>query len=537
MVKRKKKRKQKPTAIKKDEIEAVKIDFGQFENRLVLLPPKAGNIAGLIPVEGKLVYLRRPNTGSGEKDASLHFYDFEKREEKEIMGKVNDVVPTADQKMLLVKSEGKYAVIKPEAGQKIEKPIPTDGLVMELVPREEWRQIFNDTWRRYRDFFYDPNMHQLDWEELRNRYGKLVEDARTRWDITNLQLNLASELSAGHTYAGGGDTENTPSRANGFLGIDWEKAGNNYRIKRIVQPAAWDTEVRSPFDAPGVDVKKGDYILSVNGVKLNPDKDPYAAFEGLSGKTVSLETSRSGQNEDAKKQVIKCLTPSQEQTLRYLEWIENNRKMVDKLSGGQLGYIYMSNTAARGQLELVRMFYGQLDKKGFILDERFNAGGQLADRFLELIQRPVTYNLHWRHGRDHTNPVKTNTGPVGMLINGWAGSGGDGLPWAFQELKAGPIVGERTLGILIGPATGHQLIDGGGNYGSRRTFVRQRRTLVLGRRRSKTRFRSVGRPKCINGRPRSANGKSGRGNSEISKREQTSDDSGAAARRPNGKRA
>ena len=126
-------------------------------------------------------------------------------------------------------------------------------------------------------------------------------------------------------------------------------------------------------------------------------------------------------------------------TLRYLEWIENNRKMVDKLSDGQLGYVYMSNTGSRGQLELVRMYYGQLDKKGFIIDERFNGGGQLADRFLELMQRPVVYNLHWRHGRDHTWPIITNTGPIGMLINGWAGSGGDGLPWAFQELKAGPM--------------------------------------------------------------------------------------------------
>lgn len=136
--------------------------------------------------------------------------------------------------------------------------------------------------------------------------------------------------------------------------------------------------------------------------------------------------------------------------------------MVDKLSDGQLGYVYMSNTSGRGQLELVKMYYGQLDKKGFIIDERFNGGGQLADRFLELITRPVVYNLHWRHGKDHTQPIKTNTGPKGMLINGWAGSGGDGLPWAFQELKAGPIVGERTLGILVGPATGHRLIDGGG---------------------------------------------------------------------------
>jgi tricorn protease len=195
---------------------------------------------------------------------------------------------------------------------------------------------------------------------------------------------------------------------------------------------------------------------------LDPDKDPYASFDGLSGKTVSLTISRSGDLEDSKHHVIKCLTQSEEINLRYLEWIENNRKMVDKLSDGQLGYVYMSNTGGRGQLELVRMYYGQLDKKGFIIDERFNGGGQLADRFLELLQRPVVYNLHWRHGKDHTYPIKTNTGPLGMLINGWAGSGGDGLPWAFQELEAGPIVGERTLGILVGPATGHMLIDGGG---------------------------------------------------------------------------
>ena len=132
------------------------------------------------------------------------------------------------------------------------------------------------------------------------------------------------------------------------------------------------------------------------------------------------------------------------------------------MSGGKLGYVYMSNTAGRGQLELVRMYYGQLDKEGFIIDERFNGGGQLADRFLELIKRPVVYNLYWRHGRSHPHPNKVNNGPVGMLINGWAGSGGDGLPWAFQELEAGPIVGERTLGILVGPATRHRLIDGGG---------------------------------------------------------------------------
>jgi len=408
-----------------------------------------------------LVYLRRPNTGSGERSSSLHFFDLKEREEKEIMGNVSQVAATADRKSLIVSSQGKYGIIQPAPGQKIEEPIPTDGLEMELIPKEEWKQIFMDTWRRHRDFFYDPNMQGVDWKEMRDRYSKLLDDVRTRWDVTNLQLNLVAELSAGHTYAMGGDAESSPSRSNGFLGIDWELNNGKYRIKRIVQPAEWDTEVRSPFDKPGVEVNEGDYIVSVNNVDLNQGKDPYAAFEGLSGKTVSLEVSPTGQKDDAKNVVVKCLSRGEEINLRYLEWIENNRKMVDELSDGQLGYIYMSNTSARGQLELVRMFYGQLDKKGFILDERWNGGGQLADRFLELLQRPVTYNLHWRHGKDHTNPIKTNTGPVGMLINGWAGSGGDGLPWAFQELEAGPIVGERTLGILVGPATGHRLIDGG----------------------------------------------------------------------------
>jgi len=440
----------------------VEIDFDQLEARLTLLPPDPGNIGGLMPFEGKLVYLRFPNSGSGGGDSKLIVYDLEKREEKDIISNINNVVPTADGKALLVSSRGRYGIIKPAPGQKLEEPIPTDGLVMDLVPRKEWEQIFHDTWRRHRDFFYDPNMHGLDWEELRDRYGALLKDARTRWDVSNIQSNLAAELSAGHTYTFGGDTENVRPKFTGFLGINWGMKDNKYFIEKIVTPAVWDTEVRSPFDQPGVDVQEGDFILAVNGAALDPQKGPYAAFEGLSGETVMLKISRTGDEADAREVVVQCLNQGQEQNLRSLAWIEDNRKMVEELSDGQLGYVYMSNTAGRGQLELVRMYYGQLDKKGFIIDERFNGGGQLADRFLELMKRPVVYNLHWRHGKDHTQPTKTNTGPMGMLINGWAGSGGDGLPWAFQELEAGPIVGERTLGILVGPATGHQLIDGGG---------------------------------------------------------------------------
>ncbi len=442
--------------------EPIKVDWDGLESRLAILPAKPGNLNNLMAFEGKLVYRRFPNSGSGGGDPELFFYDLKEREEKSIMAKINGVVKTADGKSLLVRSGSIFGIIKPDPDQKIKDPIPTNGLVMELNPREEWRQIFHDTWRRHRDFFYDENMQQVDWDALRTQYGALIEDARSRWDVSFLQSNLAAELSAGHTYTFGGDNQKVENISTGYLGIDWAKDNKGYKIKRIVKPADWDAENRSPFDRPGVNVSTGDYIHSVNGITLPLNKDPYAAFEGLNGKTVVLKVSKNGNTSDVKDVVVTCLTGAQERNIRYLDWIENNRLRVEKLSGGKLGYVYMTNTATRGQLDLVKMYYGQLGKEGFIIDERFNGGGQLADRFLELMTRPVIYNLYWRHGKSHTFPVKANTGPMGMLINGWAGSGGDGLPWAFRELDAGPIVGERTIGILVGPATRHQLIDGGG---------------------------------------------------------------------------
>jgi len=448
---------------KEDDVsQSMIVNFDNIESRIMILPVTAGNLGNLMAFKGKVVYMRYPNTGSGSRDSKLVYYDIEERKEETVLEGVSRAVLAADGKNVLVGSRGKYGIISPNKGQKIKEPIPTNSLVMNLNPREEWEQIFTDTWRRHRDFFYDEDMQKVDWDNLKERYGSLLKDARTRWDISTIQSNLNAELSAGHTYTFGGDNESVERIVTGYLGIDWDLDNKGFKIKRIVRPAAWDTEIRSPLDLPGMTISVGDYIHSVNEIPLDTSKDPYAAFDGMSGKTVSLLISKMGNLTDAKPHTIQCLTQGEEQRLRYLEWLEYNRKMVDKLSNGQLGYVYMSNTATQGQLELVKMYYGQLHKKGFIIDERFNGGGQLADRFLELLKRPVVYNLYWRHGKSHTYPIKTNTGPMGMLINGWAGSGGDGLPWAFQELKAGPIVGERTLGILVGPATGHILIDGGG---------------------------------------------------------------------------
>lgn len=441
---------------------SVEVDWDGLSSRVIILPPDAGNLRNVMAFDKNIVYIRAPVAGETDDKPALMLYDLKERKEEKVMDNIQQANPTADGKTMVVQSAGKYGVIKPAPDQKIENPIPTGDLSMQLVPREEWRQIFHDTWRRYRDFFYDKEMHQVPWDSLRQRYGELLDDARTRWDINNLQSNLAGELSAGHTYTFGGDQEEVERISTGYLGINWEWDEKGFRIKTIITPATWDTDVRSPFDRPGVEVEEGDYIHAVNGMALDPEKEPYAAFDGMEGKTVSLTISKTGNTEDARDHVVKLLTQSEEQELRYLAWIEQNRKRVDSLSDGKLGYIYMSNTSMQGQRELVRMFYGQLKKEGFIIDERWNGGGQLADRFLELLKRPVVYNLYWRHGRHHTHPIKTNTGPMAMLVNGWAGSGGDGLPWAFQELEAGPVIGQPTMGILVGPATGHRLIDGGG---------------------------------------------------------------------------
>ncbi len=434
-----------------------------FESRVQVLPMPAGNYGNIAAVDGKIIYHRFPNSGTTGEMPALYMYDLDKREEKKIIANVAEFVVSADGKSIVVRQGNSLAIIKPAPDQKMEKPLNTSAMEMVVNPKEEWNEIFQDTWRRYRDFFYDPSMQQVDWNGMRKQYGELMESAITRWDVVNIQQEMIAELSAGHTYARmGGDIETPSNRGHGFLGIDWELANGAYRVKRIVKPAAWDNEVRSPFDVTGINVREGDYILAVNGRPVNASIDPYASMEGTAGQTVLLKVNSQPTMQGARDVVIETLSTGQERRLRNLEWIENNRKKVEQLSNGDIGYLYMPNTGGDGQTELMRQFYAQVDKKGFIIDERFNAGGQLGDRFIEMLNRPNLYNIAWRNAGISRIPGKGNNGPKVMLINGWAGSGGDAFPWAFKTMNMGPIVGERTLGILVGPATGHTLIDGGG---------------------------------------------------------------------------
>ena len=454
-----KKGKEEDKADDKDKKKETKIDFDQFESRLVILPVESGNMGGLRAVSGKVVYSRYPNAGSGENNASLKYYDLEKREEKTVMDKVGGFEISADGKKVLVVKDGSYSITDLAADAKADKTIAVKDMEATIDPMAEWNQIFNDAWRFQRDFFYDKDMHGVDWNAVRAQYSALLPYCVSRADINFILGEMIGELNASHTYRGGGDGEVPKNRAVGYLGIDWEKKDGHFAVKKIVRGAPWDNEVRSPLDAPGVNIKEGEYILAVNGIALHELPDPYAAFEGLSDKAVELTVNSKPSFEGSRTVVVK--TMGDETRLRNLAWIEGNRQEVDKASGGKIGYIYVPDTGVNGQNELVRQFYGQWNKEGLVIDERFNNGGQIPDRFIELLNRkPLAY---WdvRDGKNWQWPPVAHFGSMAMLINGWSGSGGDAFPDFFRKAGLGPLVGARTWGGLIGLTGMPSLIDGG----------------------------------------------------------------------------
>ena len=439
----------------------VEIDVAGLESRAVALPVPAGNYDALFGAKGKVVYLRRPRAGEAE-DAKpdLVYWDLKDRKEETVIEGVRDAAYSADGNKVLVRDSLRYAVLDLKPKQKIEKTLATGAMTALVDPRAEWRQMFDDTYRFYRDFFYDPHMHGVDWAAQKAEYGKLLADARTRDDVNFVLGEFISEVNSSHTYRGGGDVENAPVRSVGLLGVDWSLENGAYRIKHIVRAAPWETEVRSPLLESGVNVHEGDYVLAVNGVSLDPAQDPWAAFDGLGGATVQLLVNAKPNPAGARTVLVKTLTS--EARLRNLAWIEDKRRRVDEATHGRVGYVFVPSTGLDGQAELARQFYGQFDKDGLIIDERFNNGGQIPDRFVELLDRPLLSFWAVRDGQDMQWPPVAHNGPSVMLINGLSGSGCDAFPFYFKERGVGPLIGTRTWGGLIGISGVPGLVDGGG---------------------------------------------------------------------------
>ncbi len=461
---------------KKDEekkTEPVKIDIDGFEHRAVELPVKRGNFSRLcVNDKGKLIYTR--NTTRGEDgEASVHILDLdeEKEDKKEqtVADGIRSFVMTADgKKLLLLTYKHQMAIVDAKPEQKLKDMVSTSGMTKQLNPPKEWRQIFVDAWRVQRDFFYDPNMHGVDWNAVRRQYEAMLEDCATREDVSYVIREMISELNVGHAYYWGGDLEDTPTVTVGMPGCDFALENGAYKITRILEGGAWDVDGRGPLSQPGVDVKTGDYLLAINGVPVDTAKDPWAGLAGLANRTVTLTVSEEPVMSDKARHVLVKLGDS-DYTLRYRAWVEKNRAYVAEKTNGRVGYIYVPNTSISGQNELVRQYYSQLDADALIIDERWNGGGQIPTRFVELMNRPIA-NYWALRDRDDSFPwpPDAHQGPKCMLINGLAGSGGDYFPFWFREAGLGKLIGTRTWGGLVGMSGNPALIDGG--YTSAPTF-------------------------------------------------------------------
>ena len=443
----------------------VKIDFDGIEMRALQLPVQPGTFGTMGVNDGDKLVFVRSSARSGS-DSGIKIFDYKAEEPKEeSVAAGGGFQMTADGKKLLIGRGTTLVVVDAATGGGKSQNVQTQNLTMTVDPRVEWKQIFTDSWRIMRDYFYEPTMHGLDWPKVRDHYGAMLADAASREDVNWIISEMISELNVGHAYLQGpGEVEDQPTATVGMLGCDYvlEKtdAGSAFKITKIYQGGPWDVDARGPLSQPGVDVKVGDYLLAVNGAPLDTKSDPWAAFVSTVGQTISITVSSKPTMDAAAREVL--VKPIGSETdLRYRSFIEAKRAYVAEKSGSKMGYIYVPNTGVDGQNDLYRQFFGQRDRQALIIDERWNGGGQIPTRFIELLNRKPTNYWAKRDGSDWAWPPDAHFGPKAMLINGLAGSGGDMFPWLFKQSGVGKVIGTRTWGGLVGISGNPRMIDGG----------------------------------------------------------------------------
>jgi tricorn protease len=297
---------------------------------------------------------------------------------------------------------------------------------------------------------------------MRERYGKWLDACVTREDVNYVLGEMVGEISVGHAYMTNiGDVEKPPAAVStGLLGADFELKGGAYQITKIYEGARWDTNARGPLSQPGVKVKAGDYLIAVDGKRVDASKDPWAAFQGLANRDVTLTLNDKPVADAAGWQItVKPLTD--ENNLRYLAWVEANRSFVERLSGGKVGYIHLPDVSINGLNAMVRQLYGQVEKEGLIIDARWSAGGFLGDVFANLMDPASLNYLGGRYSLDRPVPWRYHHGPKRLIVSGMTVSAGENFAYYFRKLGRGKIIGSRTWGGLIGLNGNPSLIDGG----------------------------------------------------------------------------
>lgn len=450
-----------------DEAAPVKIDLDNLAARTAKLPVDPGNYAGLTMVKGKLVYLSRAASEIQEdvEDQGgawdLMFYDFEEREAKTILSGVTTYAPTADGSKLLVKAGRGWGIVDVAADQKIDEPVPVDGLQALVDPKAEWKDMFVEAWRHERDFFYQPSMHGLDWTAIRRRYEPLAGFCAHRSDLNYLLGEMIAELNCSHAYVWGGDYPKVPRVGVGLLGADYEldAASGRYRFQRVFRQSEWNQDVLAPLGQPGIDVKGGDYLLSVDGKDVRAPHDVFEYFQNTADRPVQIRVNSRPDTAGSKVYLVEPV--GSESDLRYTAWVDGNRRKVEEATGGRAGYLHIPDTGIRGHVEFSKGFYRSIDKEAIVVDGRYNGGGFIPDEMIQkLARKPLGYFAR-RDYRAFRSPGASIDGPKVFLTNEYAGSGGDALPYYFRAWGLGPVVGKRTWGGLVGISRDLPMIDGG----------------------------------------------------------------------------
>jgi len=448
--------------------ESTTIDFDGLFERKVALPGPIGNFRSLAVVrDGSLFYIEGPQPGasveppgsSWGEDNRLFRFDMEEREAEAVLtGLRNFDVAGSGKHLLIELADGSLAVA--EAGESLDpEALDLANLEVQIDPRREWTQIFDEGWRMQRDFFYAANLHGLDWDAVYEQYRPLLAHVGRREDLNALMVEMIAELHAGHNRVGGGDLHRESGPGVGLLGANFTVDSGRWQVARVYSGESWNPFSEGPLAQPGNEVEAGEYILAINGRTLSAEDNLFEHLHNTAGEQVRLTVGPRADGGDSRDVVVEPVRS--EGAMRLWGWIEDNRRAVDEATDGRIGYIYLPNTAGAGYTFFNRMFHAQLDKQGLIIDERSNGGGQAANYIVEVLARRHLSNWVYRRGMMSATPMAALHGPKLMMIDQDAGSGGDYLPYAFRELGIGPLLGTRTWGGLIGISRNPSLVDGG----------------------------------------------------------------------------
>jgi tricorn protease len=456
---------------KKDEPVVVKIDIDGIGQRILSLPIPAKNYLNMIGGKSGILFLSEGPLMVTEDDypnvsQTIQKFDLSKRKVDKVLEDVNDFAVSFDGEKILYRKGDSWSTASPDdapGGGGPPKPgfgpIKLDGWEVYVEPRAMWKQIYNETWRIERDFFYDPHFHGLDIEKAKKKYAPYLDGIASREELTYLFQECLGEMTVGHMFVGGGESSDPKKFKGGLLGADYSLENGRYRFAKIYDGENWNPGNEAPLTQPGVNIKVGEYLLAVNGRELHASDNIFSFFEETAGKQVVIKVGANPDGKDSRE--VTVVPVESEENLRHLAWIESNRRRVDEATGGRVAYVHVPNTAGAGYTSFNRYYFSQVGKEGAIIDERFNEGGQLADYIIEYLKRPLMSKVTTREGHDWVSPSEAIFGPKVMIINEMSGSGGDALPWYFRKAGIGQLVGKKTWGGLVGIGGYPELIDGG----------------------------------------------------------------------------